>query len=296
MIAVLPSDALARVPRLHHHDKKEHVLIMDDCGAEAKTLKQLLKDGLLDIPACRIVGRALGAFLATIHRECTKDQELMQYLDQNIEMKRLSAIMTYGRLVDTLTGKRKGQAGEAVVDPPLAESLEEGTIHTVEMIAQETSQAVIGADAKSVFTMGDFWTGNIVVSTSVGMSGDLTVERIFVIDWEVTKPGLPCVDFGQFVAEMHTLRRFYEAPAKESVDEALNEFFAAYKEGYPVDDVYLRGATAHLGAHLVAWTPVVGWGPKEKVRHVVEEGVEFLVMSKREEPDSLRKLSIISFS
>lgn len=267
---------------------------MDDCGAEAKTLKQLLKDGLLDIPACRIVGRALGAFLATIHRECTKDQELMQYLDQNMEMKRLSAIMTYGRLVDTLTGKRKGQAGEAVVDPPLAESLEEGTIHTVEMIAQETSQAIIGADAKSVFTMGDFWTGNIVVSTSVGMSGDLTVERIFVIDWEVTKPGLPCLDFGQFVAEMHTLRRFYEAPAKESVDEALNEFFAAYKEGYPVDDVYLRGATAHLGAHLVAWTPVVGWGPKEKVRHVVEEGVEFLVMSKREKPDSLRKLSIIS--
>lgn len=294
MNAVLPSDMLARVPRLHHHDKKEHVLIMDDCGAEAMTLKQLLKEGLLDIPACRIVGRELGAFLATIHRECMKDQELMQYLDQNTEMKRLSAMMTYGRLVDTLTGKRKGQIGDAVVDPPLAKSLPEGTIQAVEMIVQETSQAIIGADAKSVFTMGDFWTGNIVVSTSVSTPGVLTVERIFVIDWEVTKPGLPCLDFGQFVAEMHTLRRFHENPAKELVDEALNEFFAAYKEGYPVDDVYLRGATAHLGAHLVAWTPVVGWAPKETVRHVVEEGVKFLIMSKREKPDSLKKLTIIS--
>lgn len=294
MNAVLPVDALARAPTLYHHDPKEHVLIMDDCGTDTRTLKQLIKDGLLDVPACRLIGRALGTFLATVHRECTKDEELMRELDKNTEMKKLSAFATYGRLVSTLNGERKGHTGEPLFDPPLMETLPEATPQTVEEIAQETSQAIIGADAKSVFTMGDFWTGNIVVSTSTDTAGALTVERIFVIDWELTKPGLPYLDFGQFVAEMHTLRRFHEASAKNLVDETLNEYYAAYREGYFVDEVYLRGATAHVGAHLLAWTAVAGWEPKEKVREVAQEGVRYLVASKQETLESLKRSSIIS--
>lgn len=287
MNAVLPVDALARAPTLHHYDPEAHVLIMEDRGADAHTLKQLIKDNLLDVPACQVIGHALGTFLATVHRECTKDVALMRELDGNAEMKKLSAFATYGRLVSTLTGERKGHAGESLFDPPLLESLPGGCVQTVEEIAQETAQAIVGADAGSVFTMGDFWTGNIVVRTRTDTdtdTGAMTVERIFVIDWELTKPGLPFLDFGQFVAEMHTLRRFHEssAPCLRVVDAALTAYFAAYRAGYPVDEAYLRGATAHVGAHLLAWTVVAGWEPKGRVREVAQEGVRYLVASKQE--------------
>lgn len=285
MNAVLPVDALARAPTLYHYDPEAHVLIMEDCGADAHTLKQLIKDNLLDVPACQVIGRALGTFLATVHRECTKDAALMRELDGNTEMKKLSAFATYGRLVSTLTGERKGQTGEPLFDPPLLESLPGGSVQTVEEIAQETAQAIVGADAGSVFTMGDFWTGNIVVRSRTRTdTGAMTVERIFVIDWELTKPGLPFLDFGQFVAEMHTLRRFHESSATclRVVDAALTAYFAAYRAGYPVDEAYLRGATAHVGAHLLAWTVVAGWEPKVRVREVAQEGVRYLVASKQE--------------
>ena len=267
---------------------------MDDCGANAHNLKQLIKDGRLDLEACRIIGRELGIFLATIHRECTKDRSLMEFLDKNTQMKHLSALVTYGRLVDTLTGERKGQDGSAVVDPPPVESLPAGAVETIDALAQETSSAIEGANADSVFTMGDFWTGNIVVNTHTDASGVTKVDRIFVIDWEVTKPGLPYLDFGQFVAEMHSLRLFYADTAKELVEGALDEFYAAYREGYSIDEKYVRGATAHLGAHLVAWTPVVGWEPREKVREAVLEGVGYLVSSKKDSLVSLKSKTIIS--
>ena len=83
--------------------------------------------------------------------------------------------------------------------------------------------------------------------------------------------------------------------ARTLVDGALSEFYVAYRQGYPVDERYLRGATAHLGAHLVAWTPVkVDWGPREKVRDAVLEGVGYLVASKEDSLECLRSKSIIS--
>lgn len=293
MNTVLLHDTIARAPRLYHYDKEEHVLIVEDCGTDTHTLKHLLKEGLLDIQACRTVGRALGTFLATIHRECSKDLKLLEYLDKSTKMKSFGAPLT--RVVSTLTGDRKTRAGKAIVDPPLEGSLPEGTIQTAEKIVQEITRATGGAAAQRVFTMGDFHTQNIVVRTRGRTTGSLTVERIFVIDWEDTKPGLPYMDFGQFVADMHSLRRFYEDTARDLVDETLKEYFSAYKEGYPVDEVFLRGATAQIGAHLIEATPV-GWEPKEKIRTVVAEGVEYLVMSKRKKLDFLKEAAIFRFS
>lgn len=290
MNTVLPYDTLVRVPRLHHYDKDEHVLIVEDCGTDTHTLKHLLKEGLLDIQSCRTIGRALGIFLATIHRECSKDLKLLEYLDMSSKMKSFGAPLT--RVVSTLTGDRKTRTGEAIVDPPLLSSLPEGTIQLAEKIVQEIMRAMGGAAAQKVFTMGDFHTQNVVVRTSGSATGSLKVERIFVIDWEDAKPGLPYMDFGQFVAEMHFLRRFYEDTAKGLVEEALKEYFAAYKEKYLVDEAFLRGATAQIGAHLIESSPV-GWEPKEKVRAVVVEGVNYLLMSRQKKVCFLKDSAII---
>lgn len=295
--AVLPPHALARAPMVYHHDTKEHVLILEDCGQDSCDLKELLKDARLDVETCRVIGHEVGTFLAAIHRECTKDRALMDCLSQNIETKQLAASVYFGRLLSTLTGERKSNTGEAILDPPLRETLSAETMKAVDEIEQENYKATLATVENGVFLMGDFRTPNIVVRTNVDASGALNVERILVIDWEFTKAGSPCDDFGHFLAEMHSLRRFHKAAAGELVDEMLKEFFAAYTKGYPVDEMFVRGATTHAGAHLVSWTPdpAMAWEPKEMVREVVEEGVEYLVMSKRENFETLRETPLMSF-
>ena len=62
--------------------------------------------------------------------------------------------------------------------------------------------------------MGDFWPGNMMVV----LDGDRNLERIYVLDWELSRTGLPGADIGQFCAEIHLLRRF-EADAKDSASE-----------------------------------------------------------------------------
>lgn len=199
----------------------------------------------------------------------------MNVVGRNLEGKQLSAFATYSRLVDTLKGVG---VDRALLDPPLIETNPKEHIEIIEQIARETSKAIIDAD--SVFTMGDFWTGNVVVRTAQYGQGDITVDRIFVIDWEVTKPGLPYLDFAQIVAELYLLRRFCDH-TKESVDNAIDAFFSAYKELGDVNEAFARGAAAHFGAHLVAWTPRAGWEPrpKNRVREVVHEGIDYLLLS-----------------
>lgn len=92
----------------------------------------------------------------------------------------------------------------------------------------------------------------------------------------------------------HLRSIFYENTARDLVDETLKEHFTAYKEGYPVDEVFLRGATAQIGAHLIEAIPQ-GWELKEKIRTVVA-GVEYLVMSRRKKLDFFREAAIFHLS
>ncbi|THH05169.1 hypothetical protein EW145_g4991 [Phellinidium pouzarii] len=283
--AFLPADALVTVPALHHYDSKRHVLIMEDCGPHGRTLKEILRDA--DVPlsphAARALGTALGRFLAVVHTQGSSDVELLNCVARNEEGKRLSALVTYGRLAAMLKGEGES-AG--LVEPPIAGAggLSEKDVEDVGALASETIQAML--DASTVFTMGDFWTGNIMVH--LGDGGQ--VERAYVVDWEVAKPGLPFLDFGQFVAEMHTLRRCHST-AEGSVEEALSAYAKAYRKemGTRVDDEYVRGAAAHIGAHLAVWTPRVStWGPKNKVREIVREGAEYLLRSRRGDMEWLK--------
>lgn len=118
--------------------------------------------------------------------------------------------------------------------------------------------------------MGDFWPGNILV-TPTGDGG-----QIHILDWELAKPGLPGLDIGQFCAEMHLLRRFHPECA-DSASRTITTFLKAYGRAHTADTQLARTALVHWGAHLVAWTPRVPWGSKERTRDVVEEGAELLV-------------------
>ncbi|KAL5533706.1 hypothetical protein ACEPAG_166 [Sanghuangporus baumii] len=64
--------------------------------------------------------------------------------------------------------------------------------------------------------MGDFWTGNVIIRLKYNGA----IERMLVVDWELAKPEIAFVDFAQFAAEIHTLKRFHPE-ATVTVDSAL---------------------------------------------------------------------------
>lgn len=117
--------------------------------------------------------------------------------------------------------------------------------------------------------MGDFWPGNIIVP-----NGD--VERAYVVDWEVCRPGLAGVEIGQFCAEVGFVQHFHpeHAAAAEAV---LEEFMRAYKATAEPDSGVLRMADMHIGVHTVVIAPRVDWGPRDATRAAVSGGVRRIV-------------------
>lgn len=270
MRSFLPADALATVPAVLHHDPDAHVIIMEDAGPDARNLKDLLRESPLSELASRELGTALGQFLVAVHVNGTADTDLLAGVQKNDDSRRITAWMTYGRLFETL----KGQGVRAgLFDPPLVgiDGLSDEQVEEIGQYADAVMKEIY--DAQTVFTMGDFWTSNIVVRLTP--SGE--IERIFVIDWEMAKPGLAFLDFAQFTAEMNTLRRFHPE-ADTSVNTALDAYVDAYRSGVHIGEQFVRSAAAHVGAHLISITPgVKTWGSKEKMREVVEEGIEYLL-------------------
>ncbi|KAF7436409.1 Carboxy-terminal domain (CTD) phosphatase [Pleurotus ostreatus] len=255
-------DSPVKVPAVVHFDEDKAVIIMEDVGLDAKTLKQLLLDGAVSQATAKNVGNALGEFIANVHRRSGGEVELLRGFDANEHGKSISSWATYGRLASTL----EGEDMPVLSDPPLNVSKE--TMNTIAMLSKERSSQ-INASADCL-VMGDFWPGNIVLSP--------TAESIYVIDWELAKTGLEGLDLGQFCAEIHTLRRFHPSQST-SAEAIISAFLQTYRRLRDhLDPLVLAGTVVtHVGAHLVAWTPRVEWGGREDTRAVVAEGVELLV-------------------
>ncbi len=123
--------------------------------------------------------------------------------------------------------------------------------------------------------MGDFWPGNLMVA----LDGTGALKHIYVLDWELSKTGLPGIDVGQFSAEMHLLRSFYPEVCGEAAQMLLEQFLREYKRVGEPSEEDIKQATVHLGVHLVVLAERVEWGGKERTREVVLEGVRMIVNS-----------------
>jgi aminoglycoside phosphotransferase (APT) family kinase protein len=121
--------------------------------------------------------------------------------------------------------------------------------------------------------MGDFWPGNLMVKTDVEGS----LERIYVLDWELAKTGPTGMDIGQFASEIHLLRRCNPETCKDTAPTLLEHFFKEYKAVRPPSVGDVRGAIVHWGTHATICGARVDWGGKEITQEVVREGVRLLV-------------------
>ena len=267
----LPADSLVAVPSVHHFDDQADMIIMDDCGDGLPTLKEFISERTPSAALAAEIGEALGSFLADFHAR--RNAAMHEALDRNELAKNISAFVTYGRLTSTLVG---GAVPPALVDPPLGVSAVD--VEAIDKLAQSTIASIIKGQHETI-TMGDFWTGNVLVQ--VGEDGRL--ERLYVIDWELAKPGLPGLDVGQMLAELHLLRQFQDGTTT-AVEATVTALWHAYraKAGSASQEVG-EVAVRHVGAHLVAFTPrCPWWGPQERVRGVVLEGIGLLVGSNQD--------------
>lgn len=121
--------------------------------------------------------------------------------------------------------------------------------------------------------MGDFWDANILVEAHT------PTLRIFVLDWELAKRGLPGSDVGLFCGAMDILVRGNKV-ASQAASTILQNFIDAYALNSTHQDASLaQDALFHWGGCNVFWAPRVPRDDKEVVQSLVREGVEFLLHS-----------------
>ncbi|KAI0931259.1 hypothetical protein AcW1_001289 [Taiwanofungus camphoratus] len=265
----LSSDTFVSVPEVFLFDQTANVIIMQDCGENSLTLKQFLQDSPPSVVVADRIGAALGELIGRLHTRGSNDNEFLGLFVGNEKGRKLSASVTYDRLVSTLTNGRL----PALSDPPLEVSQEK--LNTISIVAKQTGHAML--TTTETIVMGDFWPGNVLVVLDRNKDGNLKeIKRVYVVDWEMAKPGLAGLDIGQFCAELHLLCEF-KPESREAASTLLSSFLRGYREAYTVNLHVARTAIVHVGAHLVAWTPRISWGSKEKIREVVQEGVDLLV-------------------
>ncbi len=117
--------------------------------------------------------------------------------------------------------------------------------------------------------MGDFWPGNIILSS-------VEVERAYVVDWEMCRPGLAGLEIGQFCAEIGLVQHFHPeySAAAEGV---LTGFMRAYSATASPDEAVLRMADVHAGVHTVMIGTRFPWDGREATRRAVAGGVRRMV-------------------
>ncbi|KAJ7049512.1 kinase-like domain-containing protein [Mycena amicta] len=219
-------NALVTVPEVIHHDTTANFLVLEDCGEQTLNLKQLMLTAHTDTP--RLLKRPP---------------------PQNI-----TAMITYGRLIRMLT-THKIPAIELLPDPISDEDLD-----SIRAIVEERTAEIHAA--KTSLTMGDFWTGNVIVAN--------------IIDWELAKPGVLALDVSQFCAEVHCISVFKPEKA-DSANALIRAFLTEYRAHCgDMEDNFAGTAAKHLGAHLVTIAPTVGWGTPEESVKAVEEGLMYL--------------------
>ncbi|KAF7319246.1 APH domain-containing protein [Mycena chlorophos] len=253
---------LVSVPKVFHHDTTGNFLILEDCGES--NLKQFLLANTPTLEAAAQIGKSLGEFLGKFHAWGLGQQQLLEFLGKNAQAKAMTASITYGRLVPMLS-THKIPATELLPEAISDEDLEPIAVIVAERTAEIQS-------ATTALTMGDFWTGNIVIQVD-STSGAVTTK---VVDWELAKPGIRALDVGQFCAEVHCVGLFNPEKA-EAAAALIKAFLIAYRAHCGELEDHIAGTAAkHMGAHLCTITPTAGWGTPEETVKAVQEGLTYL--------------------
>jgi hypothetical protein len=121
--------------------------------------------------------------------------------------------------------------------------------------------------------MGDLWHENILIDAH------RHPLRLYILDWELTRTGLPGSEIGLFCAYMDLLGRGNQ-DASGPASVILQNFLDAYSRISNRDVRLAQDALAHWGIINVFWAPRDPPGDRELVHELVREGVQFTVQSR----------------
>ena len=123
--------------------------------------------------------------------------------------------------------------------------------------------------------MGDLWHGNILVDAH-----QLPLH-FYILDWELTRTGLPGSEIGLFCANLELFLRGNQ-PISGPVSVIIQGFIDAYSRISNQDACLGQDALAHWGIINVFWAPRDPplAGDRELVHELVREGVQFTVQSR----------------
>jgi 5-methylthioribose kinase len=123
--------------------------------------------------------------------------------------------------------------------------------------------------------MGDLWHGNILIDTHQHP------HRLYILDWELTRTGLPGSEIGLFCANVNLLRRENQV-ACGPASVMLQNFLDAYYRISNQDARLAQETLAHWGIFNAFWAPRDPplAGDRELVHELVREGVQFTVQSR----------------
>ena len=100
----LPPTSLVKVPKIHHFDRFNHLIIMEDCGLNVVTLTEFLSSGAgSSVGVAESIGTAVGEFIALLH-EWSRDNPdgVLDAFEKSLHAKNMLADMSYNRVVTTL--------------------------------------------------------------------------------------------------------------------------------------------------------------------------------------------------
>ncbi|KAF5343327.1 hypothetical protein D9758_014194 [Tetrapyrgos nigripes] len=193
-----------RIPRLLHHDQDNNILIIEDLGTGL-----LLLDEWLATPAVadtasrrrqtppsdseavvRNVGERLGKLLASLHGMKLSDEPeaLQEFVNPTVS----------GFIAEEVVGKMSGYLEKYT---NLEANRKDRICSLIQTDFEEGNSGFSGGgngDARErpgVFSVGDLWTGSILVSENA--------ERIGLIDFEFAGKARPLQDMAQLGAHLH---------------------------------------------------------------------------------------------
>lgn len=229
---------------------------MQDAGVEVKNLKGSLMAGEINSSQAVTIGYALADFSTLLHTWSKTQPQLCQDMSKHRQATDIYLWATYGRLGETIS--------------MVSDGILEGYQETFDQAHQLMTSEMRGSVGCGIIH-GDYWTGNILVSQDPTNS-NIGINRVYVIDWELSRVAPAIFDIGQMSAEIFLVYHFRKKP--EAV-KLLDAFLGAYNG---LESTAARCKVAiHFGTHLVVWPiRVPGWGTMEEIEECVKIGAEYI--------------------
>ena len=146
------------VPKIHHFDAHNNLIIMEDCGADVITLREFLKSSSASsVDLGETIGTAIGKFIALVHEWSRSNPDgILDVFAKSLHAKKTIASLNYERLVPTLERTDEDDLtllSDLEVDPSDIQVISKLTdkYHSVLMSTRVPGREVVSSSQSFVF-------------------------------------------------------------------------------------------------------------------------------------------------